>query len=116
MAGGEIADAYEENMGHVMVRALHGTDPAAIPGILVANHGPFSWGRDPAAAAHKAAILESLARMAYFTITLNQEAQPIDGGAHDKHYMRKHGKNAYYGRRRKENESEHGGLRHHAAG
>ena len=93
----EIADAYEENTGHVIVRALRDTDPTAIPAILVANHGPFTWGPDPASAAHNAVILESLARMAYFTVALNSSALPIESGLHDKHYLRKHGKHAYYG-------------------
>ena len=66
-------------------------------GLLVANHGPFAWGPDPAAAAHNAVILEAVARMAYFTATLSPEAEPVGGGLHDKHYLRKHGSSAYYG-------------------
>jgi L-ribulose-5-phosphate 4-epimerase len=93
----EIAEEYERNTGHVIVRALKNVDASGIPGILVANHGPFTWGPDPATAAHNAVILESLARMAYFTVTLNGAAQPIGSTLHDKHYLRKHGSNAYYG-------------------
>jgi len=97
MSDQEIAGEYEENTGHVMVRALQECDAAGTPGILVANHGPFAWGGDPGAAAHHATILESLARMAYFTVTLNRAAEAIGSSLHDKHYGRKHGKNAYYG-------------------
>lgn len=96
MSDDEIAGEYEKNTGDVIVRALKKLDEGT-PGILVANHGPFTWGKDAAAAAHNAAILESLARMAYFTTTLNESAPPIGRALHDKHYLRKHGKNAYYG-------------------
>lgn len=96
MADDQIAGEYEENTGHAIVRALRTVD-GGTPGILVANHGPFTWGPDALAAAHNAAILESLARMAYVTTTLNQAAQPIGRALHDKHYLRKHGQDAYYG-------------------
>lgn len=95
----EIDSAYEENTGHAIVRAFAGTDPAAIPAVLVANHGPFAWGPDAAAAAHNAVILESVARMAFFTRGINGSAPPIARALHDKHFLRKHGKNAYYGQR-----------------
>jgi L-ribulose-5-phosphate 4-epimerase len=96
MAEDEIAGEYEKNTGHAIVRALGSVDDGA-PGILVANHGPFTWGHDAAAAAHNAAILESVARMAWITTTLNPEAEPVGRALHDKHYLRKHGKEAYYG-------------------
>jgi L-ribulose-5-phosphate 4-epimerase len=97
MADSEIAEDYEKNTGHAIVRGLQGRDLLSIPGILVANHGPFAWGEDARAAAHNAAILESIARMAYFTLGINPLAQPVGRALHDKHYLRKHGKNAYYG-------------------
>ena len=97
MTDSEIADDYESNTGHVIVRSLKQTTPLATPGILVANHGPFAWGKDARTAAHNAAILESIARMAYFTLGINAGAQPVGSALHDKHYLRKHGKNAYYG-------------------
>lgn len=97
MADSEIAEDYETNTGHAIVRALQGTDALSIPGILVANHGPFAWGEDARTAAHNAAILESVARMAYFTLGINAAAHPVGKALHDKHYLRKHGKNAYYG-------------------
>jgi L-ribulose-5-phosphate 4-epimerase len=93
----EIESAYEENTGHAIVRALGNTDPGAIPAVLVANHGPFAWGPDAAAAAHNAVILEMVARMAYFTIVINQDAMPVARALHDKHFLRKHGSSAYYG-------------------
>ena len=97
MSDEEIADGYETNTGHVIVRALQGTSASATPGILVANHGPFAWGKDAEAAAHHAVILESLARMAYLTLGINPAALPLGHPLHDKHYLRKHGEKAYYG-------------------
>jgi len=97
MTDSEIAADYEKNTGDVIVRSLQHTNPLGTPGILVANHGPFAWGEDARQAAHNAVILESIARMAYFTLGINAEAQPVRGALHDKHYFRKHGKNAYYG-------------------
>jgi L-ribulose-5-phosphate 4-epimerase len=93
----EIDGPYEKNTGDVIVRALQNSGAVATPGILVANHGPFAWGKNPAAAAHHAAILESLARMAYFTVTLDHGAPLLGNSLHDKHYSRKHGRSAYYG-------------------
>ncbi|MGA9978284.1 MAG: L-ribulose-5-phosphate 4-epimerase [Candidatus Sulfotelmatobacter sp.] len=93
----EIAGDYEKNTGHAIVRSLRQTKPSATPGVLVANHGPFAWGEDPSAAAHNAVILEALARMAYFTLGINAAAQPAGIALRDKHYLRKHGKDAYYG-------------------
>jgi L-ribulose-5-phosphate 4-epimerase len=97
MTDQEIAEAYEKSTGHAIVRSLERTDPSATPGVLVANHGPFAWGKDAAAAAHHAVILEAIARMAYFTLGINPAAQPAKSTLHDKHYLRKHGKHAYYG-------------------
>jgi L-ribulose-5-phosphate 4-epimerase len=65
--------------------------------MLVAHHGPFTWGKDATAAAHNAAILEAVARMAYLTLAINPEAQGVKSTLHDKHYLRKHGSAAYYG-------------------
>jgi L-ribulose-5-phosphate 4-epimerase len=93
----EIVDDYEKNTGHAIVRAMQHTTALETPGILVANHGPFAWGKDAGAAAHNAVILEAIARMACFTLTINPAAQPAKSVLHDKHYLRKHGKNAYYG-------------------
>ncbi len=97
MSESEIASEYEKNTGHVIVRAFEKVGFSSVPAVLVANHGPFAWGPDPAAAAHNAAILEAVARMAYFTINIDPAAKPAGIQLHDKHYLRKHGSNAYYG-------------------
>src|SRR5262249_35775816 len=88
----EIAGEYERNTGTAIVRAFRDLSPDAIPGVLVANHGPFVWGGDATTAAHNAVVLESIARMAYFTTTLNHQAGPISNALHDRHYLRKHGR------------------------
>jgi L-ribulose-5-phosphate 4-epimerase len=97
MSKQDIADDYELNTGHAIARTFKKIDYARIPAVLVANHGPFCWGSDAAAAAHNAVILESIARMAYFTRGINADAHPIGRELHDKHYLRKHGATAYYG-------------------
>ncbi|MGD0568444.1 MAG: L-ribulose-5-phosphate 4-epimerase [Candidatus Sulfotelmatobacter sp.] len=104
MTDEEIAEEYEKNTGHAIVRGLQHTNPSATPGVLVANHGPFAWGEDAAAAAHNAVILEAIARMAYFTLGIDAAAQPIASALHNKHHLRKHGKNAYYGQKGKADE------------
>jgi L-ribulose-5-phosphate 4-epimerase len=97
MTDEEIAEEYEKNTGHAIIRSLAQTSPSATPGVLVANHGPFTWGEDAGAAAHNAVILEAIARMAYLTLGINSLAPAVGTKLHDKHYLRKHGKNAYYG-------------------
>ena len=97
MSNPDIACDYEKNTGHAIIRAFEHADYEAVPAVLVANHGPFTWGPDPRTAADNAVILEAVARTAYFTITINQAAQPIGSGLHNKHYLRKHGSEAYYG-------------------
>jgi L-ribulose-5-phosphate 4-epimerase len=97
MSDQEIAADYEKNTGDAIVRCFRDFDPEAIPAVLVANHGPFAWGTDAEAAAHNAVILESIARMAYFTLRINSGAATAGRSLHDKHYLRKHGRTAYYG-------------------
>ena len=99
MREGEIREAYEHNTGVVIVERFRegGIDPAHIPGVLVAGHGPFAWGADPAKAVENAIVLESVARMALHTYLLNPDARPLDQVLLDKHYLRKHGAGAYYG-------------------
>jgi L-ribulose-5-phosphate 4-epimerase len=92
----EIASDYEKNTGLAICRYFRERDPDAIPAVLVASHGPFCWGPTANAAAHNAVILESVARMAYYTVAL-ADAQPISRELHDKHFLRKHGRGAYYG-------------------
>src|SRR5215469_11943451 len=97
LSDSDIAQDYELNTGLAIARTFEKNDYARIPAVLVANHGPFCWGSDAAAAAHNAVILESIARMAYFTQGINADAEAIGRGLHDKHYLRKHGATAYYG-------------------
>lgn len=100
MAKDEIAGEYEKNTGEAIVRLFGGRNPMSVPAVLVANHGPFTWGTDVSAAAYNAVVLESIARMAFLTITINAEAECIGKPLHDRHYLRKHGKDAYYGQAR----------------
>jgi L-ribulose-5-phosphate 4-epimerase len=93
----EIATDYERNTGLVICRRFQELDPEAVPAVLVAGHGPFCWGAAAAAAAHHAVILESVARMAYYTLILAEDASPISRELHGKHFLRKHGQGAYYG-------------------
>lgn len=93
----EIASGYEKNTGEAIARAFEGIDYASTPAVLVANHASFAWGPDAETAAHNAVVLEAVARMAYFTVTINEDAQAIGRDLHDKHHLRKHGSGAYYG-------------------
>jgi L-ribulose-5-phosphate 4-epimerase len=92
----EISSDYELETGNVIVESFTHLDPMAVPGVLVNNHAPFSWGRNPHEAVHNAKVLEEVAMMAYHTLQINPSAS-IDQFLLDKHYFRKHGKNAYYG-------------------
>lgn len=92
-----IEHEYEHNTGLVIVERFKKLNPLAIPAVLVAGHAPFCWGTSPSHAAQTAVILEEVARMAYHTMTLNHAAQPLPSKLHDKHFLRKHGANAYYG-------------------
>jgi L-ribulose-5-phosphate 4-epimerase len=93
----EVVSNYEENTGHAIVRASGRKDYSAVPAVLVANHGAFAWGPDAAASAHNAVILESVARMAFLALSINPQAAVIGSALHDKHFLRKHGKDASYG-------------------
>ncbi|PPA69911.1 L-ribulose-5-phosphate 4-epimerase [Jeotgalibacillus proteolyticus] len=97
----EIDRAYELETGNAIIETFtkNGTDPAAMPGVLVSNHAPFCWGKNPDQAVHNAVVLEEVAKMAWHTFQLNPDIEPIDQFLLDKHYMRKHGKNAYYGQK-----------------
>jgi L-ribulose-5-phosphate 4-epimerase len=92
----EIQENYEVETGNVIVETFKEIDPESIPGVLVAGHGPFSWGSSAMKAVYNAAVLEEVAQMALHTFTLGNQ-KPIDQFLLDKHYLRKHGKNAYYG-------------------
>ncbi|MCL2433527.1 MAG: L-ribulose-5-phosphate 4-epimerase [Clostridia bacterium] len=94
----EINIDYEVNTGKVIVETLENTDPLAVPAALVASHGPFTWGPDAAKAAENAIILEEVAAMAWQNVLLTEGSiKPIPQTLLDKHYLRKHGKDAYYG-------------------
>ena len=95
---------YEENTGHEIARTFKALDYSAVPAVLVANHGAFTWGSDAPEAVHNAVILEAVARMAYFTVQIEEGAESLDRALHDKHYLRKHGSKAYYGQRRVKDE------------
>ena len=97
MSDEEIKGEYEANTGVAIIRTFEKVDPMSIPAVLVANHGPFAWGVDPQKAAETAWMLEAVARVAYFTVGIDANAQGIGKALHDRHFLRKHGKQAYYG-------------------
>jgi len=99
MSKEEIAADYELNTGKVIVRRFAQTDPMQVPAVLVANHGPFTWGNDAASAVMNAVVLEEVAQMAQGALALNPQQPPISQTLLDKHYLRKHGKDAYYGQK-----------------
>lgn len=96
LTNAEINSAYEEETGNVIVETFQDKDPNAIPSVLVNNHGPFSWGKDAQDAVHNAVVLETVAKMAYYTLKI-KNVSSIDQELLDKHYLRKHGDDAYYG-------------------
>ncbi len=100
MTADEIRSDYEKNTGDVIVRRFANLDPCAIPAVLVASHAPFCWGATAADAVHTAVILEEIARIAYHTVTLNPQIQPVCADLHEKHFLRKHGPGAYYGQKK----------------
>jgi L-ribulose-5-phosphate 4-epimerase len=93
----EINGEYEKNTGLVIIETFKNIDPMSIPGVLCTNHGPFTWGKDAAEAVHNAVVLEEVAKMASRTEVLNKDVIPAPQVLLDKHYLRKHGDNAYYG-------------------
>ncbi len=97
MTEAEIASAYEWNTGQVIVRRFATLDPLRWPGVLVAGHAPFCWGPSVADAAHRAAVVEEIAFLAFHTVAINPLAAPIADALRDKHFLRKHGPDAYYG-------------------
>jgi L-ribulose-5-phosphate 4-epimerase len=99
MTEAEIQADYELNTGKVIVRRFEQTDPMQVPAVLVANHGPFTWGKDAASAVMNAVVLEEVAQMAQGALLLNPGQPSISQILLDKHYLRKHGKNAYYGQK-----------------
>ena len=92
-----IEGRYVPETGLAIVERFRDLDPMAVPACLVAGHAPFAWGKTPADAAHNAVVLEAVAKMAYRTLTLKASADEVSQALLDRHYMRKHGKNATYG-------------------
>lgn len=93
----EIEEGYEKNTGLVIIETFKGKNPVYVPGVLCKNHGPFTWGKDAAEAVHNAVVLEEVAKMNLYTEMLNPRAGAAPQYMQDKHFMRKHGPNAYYG-------------------
>ncbi|MCM8709691.1 L-ribulose-5-phosphate 4-epimerase [Clostridium sp. SYSU_GA19001] len=99
MTDEEIKGEYEKNTGDVIVETFIGKNPIYIPGVLVNNHGPFTWGKDAHEAVHNAVVLDEVAMMAYHTCALTPGISPVNQVLLDKHFLRKHGANAYYGQK-----------------
>ena len=101
MTPAEIGGEYEKETGNVIIEEFknRGIDPDQIPGVLVASHGPFAWGTDAMNAVHNAVVMEEVAFMALNAKVLNPNLTPMQQELLDKHYLRKHGKNAYYGQK-----------------
>ncbi len=97
MTPAEISGEYELETGNVITETFANISPDEIPAVLVNSHGPFAWGKSPAEAVHNAVVLEELAFMAFHTEALNPAVSVMQQELLDKHYLRKHGKNAYYG-------------------
>ena len=99
MSNAQIERDYEEETGVQITDAFAGRDPLETPMVIVAGHAPFTWGKDAAASVYNAVVLEEVARMAYLTKTIDPSRGPLKQENVDEHYLRKHGKNAYYGQK-----------------
>lgn len=95
----EIDEGYEKNTGKVIIETFKDKNPIHIPGVLCKNHGPFSWGKDAKQAVYHAVVLEEIAKMNLYTELLNSNIVPAPQNIQEKHFMRKHGANAYYGQK-----------------
>jgi L-ribulose-5-phosphate 4-epimerase len=104
MTESEVGRNYEANTGRVIVERFRGLSPLVIPAVLVAGHGPFSWGGTPAEAVRINIILERVAKMAFGTLSINGGQPPLEDYILEKHYQRKHGPRAYYGQKKGESE------------
>ena len=98
----ELDEDYEKGTGTVIIETFkdRGLDPTAVPAVICHSHGPFTWGKDPAQAVYHAVVLEEVAKMAILTRQVDPSAAPAPQRIQDKHYMRKHGPNAYYGQKK----------------
>ena len=95
----EIKGEYELNTGKVIVETFKDTDPDFVPGVVVASHGPFAWGKSALDAVHNAVVMEEVAMMSLHAKIENSSLESMDQNLLDKHFLRKHGKNAYYGQK-----------------
>lgn len=95
----EIDEDYEKNTGKVIIESFQGRNiqPLHVPGVICSSHGPFTWGKDAAQAVYHAVVLEEVAKMALLTLQIDPNAAPAPQRIQDKHFLRKHGPNAYYG-------------------
>lgn len=93
----EIKEGYEKNQGLAIVETFQGKNPLHLPGVVCAHHGPFTWGKDASEAVHNAVVLEEVAKMSAWTEMINPKVGPAPQYMLDKHFLRKHGENAYYG-------------------
>ena len=95
----EIGGEYERETGNVIIKTFEGRSPDDIPAVLVHSHGPFAWGTDPHNAVHNAVVLEELAFMAWHNLIMQPDISPMQRELMDRHYLRKHGADAYYGQK-----------------
>lgn len=101
MTAEEIGGRYELETGNVIVERFRHLDPDSVPAVLVHSHGPFCWGRDAKEAVHNAVVLEEVAFMAWHNLAMDAALPPMQQELLDKHFLRKHGKNAYYGQKKR---------------
>ena len=101
MTAEEIGGRYELETGNVIVERFRHLDPDSVPAVLVHSHGPFCWGKDANEAVHNAVVLEEVAFMAWHNLAMDAALPPMQQELLDKHFLRKHGKNAYYGQKKK---------------
>lgn len=101
MTAEEIGGRYELETGNVIVERFRHLDPDSVPAVLVHSHGPFCWGKDAKEAVHNAVVLEEVAFMAWHNLALDAALPPMQQELLDKHFLRKHGKNAYYGQKKR---------------
>jgi len=97
MSDAQIERDYEEETGVQITDAFRERNPLETPMVVVAGHAPFTWGKDAAESVYHAVVLEEIARMAWLTLSIDPSRGPLKQAIVDKHYLRKHGKNAYYG-------------------
>ena len=96
----EIDAGYEQNTGKVIIETFADRNPDYVPGVICRNHGPFAWGKDAMEAVHNAVVLEEVAKMDLFTIEIDPDTDEAPENIRVKHFMRKHGPNAYYGQKK----------------